>query len=78
MPSLACLEQTSPGKWEYYYVLADPSRVYAMEDPAVSQATQDLEAAFIQKEQAGSDLAVGEYLSGKGYVSITGFRIVKE
>jgi len=78
MPSLACLEQTAPNKWEYYYVLVDPSRVYARERPAVSQAKKDLEAAFIQKEQSGSDYAVGEYLRDKGYVSVTDFKTVKE
>lgn len=78
VPSLACLEQTAPDKWEYYFVLVDPSRVYAEEDLAVSQAEKDLEAAFIQKEQSGSDYAVGEYLRDKGYVSVTNFKIVKE
>lgn len=78
VPSLACLEQTAPDKWEYYFVLVDPSRVYAEEGSAVSQAEKDLAAAFIQKEQSGSDYAVGEYLRDKGYVSVTDFRIVKE
>lgn len=76
--SLACLEQTAPDKWEYYFVLVDPSRVYAEERSAVSQAEKDLAAAFIQKEQSGSDYAVGENLRDKGYVSVTGFKIVKE
>lgn len=78
MPSLACLEQTTLDKWEYYYVLVDHSRVYAKERPAVSQAKRDLEAAFVQKQQSGSDYAVGEYLREKGYASITDFKIVKE
>jgi hypothetical protein len=78
VPSLACLEQTEPDKWEYYFVLVDPSRVYAEEDLAVSQAEKDLEAAFIQKEQSGSDYVVGEYLRDKGYMSVTDFKIVKE
>jgi len=37
-----------------------------------------LEAAFVQKQQSGSDYAVGEYLRDRGYVSVTDFRIVKE
>ena len=78
MPSLACLEQTVPNKWEYYFVLADPSRIYTEESAAVSQAKKDLEAAFVQKQQSGYDHAVGEYLRDKGYVSVTDFRIVKE
>jgi len=78
VPSLACLEQTAPDRWEYYFVLVDPSRVYAAEELAVSQAEKDLEAAFIQKEQSGSDYVVGEYLRDKGYMSVTDFKIVKE
>jgi len=78
MPSLACLEQTVPNKWEYYFVLVDPSRIYTEESAAVSQAKKDLEAAFVQKQQSGSDYAVGEYLRDRGYVSVTDFRIVKE
>ena len=78
VPSLACLEQTAPGKWEYYYVLVDHSRVYTRERLAVSQAKKDLEAAFVQKQRSGSDYAVGEYLSDKGYVNVTDFRIVEE
>jgi hypothetical protein len=78
MPSLACLEQTAPDKWEHYYVLVDPGRVHAKEGLAVSQARKDLEAAFVQKQQSGSDHAVGEYLRDKGYVSVTDFKIVKE
>jgi hypothetical protein len=78
MPSLACLEQTVPNKWEYYFVLVDPSRIHTEESAAVSQAKKDLEAAFVQKQQSGSDYAVGEYLRDRGYVSVTDFRIVKE
>jgi len=72
------LEQTAPGKWEYYYVLVDHSRIYTKERPAVAQAKKDLEAAFARKQRSDSDYAVGEYLSGKGYVSVTDFRIVEE
>jgi hypothetical protein len=78
MPSLACLEQTVPNKWEYYFVLVDPSRIHTEQSAAVSQAKKDLEAAFVQKQQSGSDYTVGEYLRDRGYVSVTDFRIVKE
>lgn len=46
------------------------------ERAAVSQAEQDLEAAFLQKHSSGSDHDVGEYLRDKGYVSVTDFKIV--
>jgi hypothetical protein len=70
MPSIACLEQTASNKWDYYFVLVDPGRIYSKEKPAVSQAEMDLEAAFLQKRRSGSDYAVGECLRDKGYVSV--------
>lgn len=78
MPSIACLEQTAPNQWDYYFVLVKPDRHHAEETPAVSQAEKDLAAAFVHKQQAGSDYAVGEYLRGAGYVSVTDFNIVGE
>ena len=78
MPSIACLEQTASNKWDYYFVLVDPGRIYSKEKLAVSQAEMDLEVAFLQKRRSGSDYAVGECLRDKGYVSVTDFRIVKE
>lgn len=78
IPSIACLEQTAPSIWDYYFVLVYPGRIYIKEKPAVSQAEKDLEAAFLQKQQSGSDYAVGEYLRDKGYVSVTDFKILKD
>ena len=78
VPSIACLKQTATNNWDYHFVLVDPSRVSAKEEPAVSQAEKDLEAAFLQKQQSGSDYAVGEYLRNKGYISVTDFNIVKD
>jgi hypothetical protein len=77
LPSIACLEQTAPDTWDYYFVLVDPDRIYTKQKPAVSQAEKDLEAAFLQKEQSGSDYAVGEYLRDRGYVSVTDFKIAR-
>ena len=78
VPSIACLEQTAPDRWDYHFVLVDPGRIYGKKSPAVSQAEKDLAAAFLRKQRFGSDYAVGEYLRDKGYVSVTDFRIVKE
>lgn len=75
MPSIACLEQTAPNKWDYYFVLVDPGRIYKRKKLAVSQAEEDLEAAFLQKQQSGSDYVVGEYLRDKGYVRVTNFKV---
>ena len=84
MPSIACLKQTAPNKWDYHFVIVKLDELYAKEDTAVSRATKDLEAAFHRKRQSGSDYAVGEYLRDKGYISVTDFnregieRIVNE
>ncbi len=78
MPSIACLQQTSPDKWEPYFVIVKPSKVYVEEESAVLQAEKDLDAAFLQKERSGSDHAVGEYLSAKGYLSVNNFKMVKD
>ena len=78
VPSIACLKQTAPNKWDYYFVLVDPGRVYTEEKPAVSQAEKDLEAAFLQKQQSSDDYAVGGNLRDKGYISVKDFNIVKD
>ena len=78
VPSIACLEQTAPNKWDYYFVLVDPDRVHTGEKLAVLQAEKDLEAAFLQKQRSGSDYAVGEYLRDKGYISVTDFKTAEE
>jgi len=78
MPSIACLEQTAPNKWDYYFVLVDPGRICKRKKLAVSQAEEDLEAAFLQKQQSGSDYAVGEHLRDRGYVRVTNFKMVAE
>ncbi len=77
VPSIACLKQMV-NKWDYHFILVDPARVYTKEEPAVSEAEKDLQAAFLQKQQPGSDHAVGETLRDKGYISVTDFNIVKE
>ena len=78
VPSIACLQQTGPNKWDYCFVLVNPDRVYLKDEPAVSRAEKDLEAAFIYKQQSRSDYTVGEYLRNKGYVSVTDFEIIKD
>ena len=78
MPSIACLQQTTPGNWEHHFVIVKPSKVYTKQESAVFQAEKDLDAAFLQKERSGSDYAVGEYLSAKGYLSVNDFKIVKD
>lgn len=78
MPSIACLKQTAPNQWDYHFVLVRPDQIHAEEERAVLQAERDLDAAFSKKQQFGSDQAVAEHLRGKGYLNVTGFKIVEE
>lgn len=75
MPSIACLKENKPGEWNVHFVLVRPATVHAEEDEASTAAENDLEAAFAQREQIGSDLAVAEYLRARGYASVEGFKI---
>ncbi|MGB0385987.1 MAG: hypothetical protein ACPGWR_14295 [Ardenticatenaceae bacterium] len=59
-------------------MIVKPSQSYSKEEPAVLQAEKDLKAAFLEKERAGSDQAIGEYLSAQGYLSVTDFKIAEE
>jgi len=79
MPSIACLKQIAPNKWDYHFVLVKPDVQYREEDKADSEAYRDLAtAAFHQIEQSGSEYAVAKYLRAQGYVSVTDFNIVNE
>jgi hypothetical protein len=76
MPSIACLQQMQPDEWEYYYVLVKPQRMHAQESVAVAEAENDLQAAFRQRQQTGSDFTVAENLRAKGYLKVDDFKIV--
>jgi len=78
MPSMACLQQTQPVVWEYYFVLVKPRQTHTQEAEAVAEAENDLQAAFRRREQTGSDFTVAESLRAKGYLSVNDFRIVTE
>ena len=76
-PSIACLKQISKDEWKYHFVLVRPIEVFDEED-AVAMATKDLNNAFIQKNSAGSDISVAEYLKNQGYLSVEDFNVVKD
>ena len=78
MPSIACLKQIAPRRWDYHFVLVRPDQIHAAKKKAVLQAERDLAAAFSQKQPSGSDQVVAEYLRARGYFSVTGFKIVPE
>ena len=52
-------------------------RIRAVSRITKKKAEDDLEAAFLYREKAGSDYAVAEHLKSKGYLSVKNFNIVK-
>ena len=78
MPSAICYEQIAPGRWSDHFCLVNPTCPVSSEDEASSAAEADLAGAFASKSQGGSDQNVAEFLRGKGYVRVDGFRRAKE
>ena len=77
-PAIACLQQDRPGEWEYYFILVKPRKVHTREPDAIHEAEDDLQAAFRQRKQTGSDITVAENLRAKGYFRVDDFRIAGE
>ncbi len=77
-PSIACMEQTALNVWDYAYVLAKPNQVHLLEDAARLEAEDDLNEAFMRRQQGGSDLIVGQYLSSLGYARVEGFKVIED
>lgn len=78
MPSIACLRENAPDEWGFHFVLVRPAAVHAEADEAAAAAENDLEAAFAQREQTGSDLAVAEHLRARGYASVDDYKLADE
>lgn len=78
MPSIACLEQVAVDQWEHAYMLVNPSEAHPAETASANEASRNLDAAFRRAEQAGSEVAVGEYLSGLGYMRVDGFNVADD
>ena len=76
MPSLACFSESSPGKKNYRFVLANPSCVVESQREAVTQATADFSYACRVDDATGSIEAMGPQLAGQGYVVVEDFKIV--
>ena len=77
MPSIACLKQVRPDNWKYHFVLVRSEDLHAEEDPAIAEATRDLNIAFDSSSQSMDDLAVALSLRKAGYVSVEGFHVVE-
>src|ERR1044071_243354 len=76
MPSIACLKQVRPDNRKYHFVLVRSEHPHAEEDPAIAEATRDLNIAFDSSSQSMDDLAVALSLRKAGYVSVEGFHVV--
>jgi hypothetical protein len=75
MPSIACLKQVRPDDWKYHFVLVRPEDLHTEEDPAVAEATRDLNTAFASRSQG--DIAIAQSLKDAGYVSVEDFHVVE-
>ena len=78
IPSIACLEGSEETEMRCHYVLVNTYIDFETEDEAVTQAENDLAQAVKQKQLAGSDSAVDEYLASKGYCSIEDFEVEED
>jgi hypothetical protein len=78
MPSALCYRRTTPEDWVEHFCLVNPTCHLSTEDAAYTIAEADLQGAFAAKAQGGSDKDLAEFLRGKGYVNVDGFRIAKD
>ncbi len=75
IPSIACLEGSAETELKCHVVLVNSYIEFETEDEAVTHAENDLDLAVKQKQLAGLDSAVDEYLASKGYCSIEDFEV---
>ena len=77
-PSILCQKQFSDTDWRDHFVLANPDAPCKDEALALAVAEADLAEAFGRKQNGGTDADVAMSLKSKGYMSITGFNIIRE
>jgi hypothetical protein len=68
----------SETEWRDHFVLANPTVPHHDHDSAVAAAETDLVEAFAAKQDGGTDADLAMSLKSKGYVTVTGFNIIKE
>ena len=78
MPSILCQKQVSETDWRDHFVLVNPQSRRADEEAAVAVAEADLAEAFAAKQNGGTDADLAMSLKSKGYLSVTGFRVIRE
>jgi len=77
-PSILCQKQVSETDWRDHFVLANPQSRHADEASAVAVAEADLAEAFAAKKNGGTEADLAMSLRSKGYVRVTGFRVIRE
>lgn len=75
MPSIACLKVTAD-QCDYDFVLVRTDQTHTNERDALTQAEEDLDTAFGERQKTGSDLTVAQELNARGYRSVKDFHIV--
>ena len=78
VPSILCQKRMSETEWRDHFVLANPMAPHHDHDSAVAAAETDLAEAFAVKQDGGTDADLAMSLKSKGYVNVTGFKIIKE
>ena len=76
MPSLACFTESSSGRKEYRFILANPSHIADSEDEALAKAASDFSEARRVDDATGSEEEMGRQLSARGYVSVKDFKVI--
>lgn len=64
-------------EWWDHFVLENPRAPHHDPDSAAAAAEADLAEAFEAKQDGGTDADLAMSLKSKGYVNVTGFKIVK-
>ena len=77
VPSILCQKRMSEIEWRYHFVLANPRAPHHDHDSAAAAAEADLAEAFEAKQDGGTDANLAMSLRSKGYVNVTGFKIIK-
>jgi len=77
VPSILCQKRMSETEWRDHFVLANPMAPHHDHDSAVAAAEADLAEAFAAKQNGGTDADLAMSLKSRGYVNVTGFKIIK-
>jgi len=78
VPSILCQKRMSEMEWRDHFVLVNPNALHEGHNSAVTAAEADLAEAFAVKQTGGTDADMAIRLRSKGYVTVTGFNVIRE